>query len=457
MRSLKRALSFGGIVTIALAVSVVPCGAQALEQPLRSAPLRDPDQTSQQLTLTVSALGGYDDHLNAGGGIPLRSLDTVEGGYTGYGDVTVLYGRGRKARSFSLDGTAYFLSYSSLTIDSPVGGQIRFDGDATFGRSNRIEVVQQVRTDPYVAFGAFGPLAQDLGPGVGPDANPVNGLTPNRSWGSFSSASVDWRWTPRMMLATEYVFHRNEYIGDAGFDNRAHTARLGFERSLSRNTTFTASYRYADTLLVEPARNENLPVTEQTSEAGFDYEKPLSRTRRIEFSAGAGATHVDTVSRFGNQALEFWTPSGYASVRADIGRTWAVSAAYRRGLTFLDAFTPEFFFADVVLLRGEGMVGRRLELAFSAGYSDGAQPAGLLTERYDTFALTAEAGIVIARPWTVTVTYNRSDYRLFGSPVQPESPDSRYDRNAIRVGMTYSFTRSSSRTERPGRPGRTES
>jgi hypothetical protein len=152
--------------------------------------------------------------------------------------------------------------------------------------------------------------------------------------------------------------------------------------------------------------------------------------------------------------MEFWTPSGYASVRADVGRTWAVSATYRRGLTFLDAFTPEFFFADAVLVRGEGNVGRRLELAFSAGYSNGAQPAGLLTERYDTFALAAEAGIVIARPWTLTVTYNRSDYRLFRSPLQTEFSDARYDQNAIRVGVTYSFTMSSMRTERPGRPSR---
>jgi hypothetical protein len=449
--------SFGGMVTIALAVSVVPCGAQALEQPLRSAPPRDPDRTTSQLTLTASALGGYDDHLTAGGGFTSQSPDIDESGYTGFGEVAIRYRRGKKARSFFLEGSSYLLSYSSLSMDSPVGGQILAGGDATFGRSNRIEVVQHVRTDPYVAFGAFGPLGQDLGPGAGPDANPVNGLTPNRSWGSLSSASVDWHWTPRTTFSTGYEYRRNEYIGDVGFDNRAHMARLALDRSLTRTTALTALYRYTDTLLVEPARNENVPVTEQTGEMGFDYEKPLSRTRRIGFSAGAGATHIETVSRVGGRPLKDWTPSGHASIRADLGRTWAISADYRRGVTFLDGITPEFFLADVVLLRTEGTLGRSLELTFSTGYSNGAQTAGLVTGRYETFTLAAQARRTIARAWAVLVSYNRSDYRLFGFPAPPLGPTPRFDRNAIRVGMTYFFAQSSTRTPRPARPGRTGS
>ncbi len=448
------AYSFAGIVTIALTVSVVPCGAQGLEQPLRSTPPRDPDQTTYQLTLTASALGGYDDHLTGAGGLTLQSFETAQSGYTGFGQVALRYRRGREARSFFLEGSSYLLSYSSLSIDSPVGGQVLAGGDTTFGRSNRIEVVQHVSTDPYVAFGAFGPLGQDLGPGVGPDANPVNGLTPNRSWGSLSSVSVDWRWTPRTTFSTEYEYRRSEYMGEVGFDNRAHRARLALDRSLTRNTALTVSYRYTDTLLVEPVRSENLPVTEQTGEIGFAYDKPLSPTRRMEFSAGAGATHVGTVSRFGGQALDYWTPSGYASLRADIGRTWAISADYRRGLTFLDGITPEFFMADAVLLRTEGMLNSHVGLGFSAGYSNGAQPTGLTNQRYDTFTLAAEARLVIADPWSVVVSYNRSDYFLSGFSV-PREGASRYDQNAIRVGMAYSVTLASSRTGRQPRPGRT--
>jgi hypothetical protein len=449
-----RARSVAGIVAIALAVSVGPCGAQALEQPLRSAPPRDPDRTTSQLTLSASALGGYDDHLTASGGFT-PSLETAEGGYTGFGEVALRYGRGRKARSFFLEGSSYLLTYSNLSMDSPVGGQVLAGGDATFGRSNRIGVVQYVRNDPYVNFGAFGPLSEDLGPGAGPDANPANGLTPNRSWGALSSASADWHWTQRTTLSTEYEYRRKEYVGDVGFDNRAHTARLTLDRSLTRNTSLNALYRYTDRLLVEPARSGNLPLTEQVGEIGFSYDKPLSPMRRMEISAGGGATHVATVSRFGGRELDYWTPSGYASLRADIGRTWAIDADYRRGLTFLDSITPEFFVADAVLLRTEGMMNSRVGLGFSAGYSNGGQPNRLTKQRYKTFTLAASADLVIAHPWSIVVSYNRSDYVLSGVAVPLEGSSS-YDRNAIRVGMAYSFTLASSRTERRPRPGRTE-
>jgi hypothetical protein len=124
-------------------------------------------------------------------------------------------------------------------------------------------------------------------------------------------------------------------------------------------------------------------------------------------------------------------------------------------VTFLDGISPEYFLADVFLLQSEGRVSRRLGLTFSAGFSNGAQPVGLLTGRYDTFALAAEASFMVSRPWAFTISYNRSDYRLFGFPPPPDGPSPQFDRNAIRLGMTYVFTLTS-RAGRSTRPGRTE-
>jgi hypothetical protein len=444
------------LLTLVVVASAASAGAQSLAQPLRSAPPPDADRTTQQLTITARALGGYDDHLASRRIAVLPSSATDQGGYTGHAAVALRYRRGRPARWVSLDGSAYLLSYSNVHIGSPVGGQIRAAGTTTLGRSAQVEISQQVRTDPYVSFGAFGPLRPDLGPDVGPDTDPTNGLRPERSWGSISSASLNWRLTPRNTVSTGYDYVRNEYIGEAGFDNRTHAAQLSFLRSLTRTVAARASYRYADTLLVEPQRNESRPLAEHTLEAGLDHAKALSPTRRMQFSAGAGATHVETVSRFGGRPLEYWTPSGHASARADIARTWAVSAAYRRGVAFLDGITPESFLADVVLLQTEGNVSRRVELMFSSGYSNGKQRTQLVSGRYDTFTLTAEARVAIARPWALILTYDRNEYRLFSFPAPPVGPPPRYARNAIRVGMTYSFSQSSARTERPARPGRTE-
>jgi hypothetical protein len=442
-------------VAFFLGAAVVPAAAQTLE-PLRSAPPRAEDRTSQELVITASALGGYDDHLAPFGAGSVESLEASDSGYTGLADVNVRYRRGRRAREFSLDGSTYLLSYSNMRIDSPVGGQIRVGGFTTFGRLHRAQFMQQVRTDPYVTFGAFTPIRPDIGPGTGPDANPTNGLGPQRSWGSFTSASVDWRLKARTTFSTAYEYSRHEFIGLGGYDNRAHKARLSYQRSFSRTLAARASYKYGDTQVIQTLQEGSLPLVEHTAEMGFDYTKGLSRTRKLEISGGAGATHVDTLSQFGNTPIKEWTPSGYASARTDIGRTWALSGTYRRGVTFLDGITPEFFLADVFFVQAQGLLERRLQLDFSAGYSNGAQPiSGLSNGRYDTFTAVAEARYVIVRSWAVTASYNRSNYRLYGFPPPPAGPEPRFDRNAIRIGMTYLFTLNP-RAPRPTRPGRTE-
>ncbi len=409
------------------------------------------------LTVSASALGGYNDRLSAEEALLVPSAGSTQGGYTGFADAGLRFWRGRPARSFSFDGSGYMLSYSDLKISSPIGAQIQLGGETTLGRSARVEVTQQVGTDPYVAFGAFGPLQSDLGPGVGPDANPANGLAPERSWRSLTSTSMDWDWTRRTTLSAGYNYFHSEYLGDTGFDNQAHSARLALARSLTRTLSARASYRYGDTTLTDTTRDERWPVEEHTGAFSLSYAKNLSPTRSVEFDFGAGATHVQTVSLLGSRQLEYWAPSGHASARADIGRTWAISAAYRRGVTFLDGLTPESYLADVVLIRTEGTMSRRIELMFSSGYSNGKQPqTELLSGRYETFTLTAQARFVLARPWAVVVNYNRSDHRFFGLSALSNGLRSRYDQNAVRVGMAYTFTQSGTRAGRPTRPGRTE-
>jgi hypothetical protein len=444
----------GGTVALAVAVCALPAAAQTLEQPLRSTPPADAERSTQRVTLSASALGGYDDHLGSQG--LLTDPDTVESGYTGFADLGLRYWRGRESQFFSVDGSAYLLSYSNLSIDSPVGGKVRIGGATPFGRTFRFEAAQYVTSDPYMTFGAFGPLRQDLGAGAGPDANPKNGLGPQRSWGTNTSTSLEWRPTQRNILSAAYTYARHEFVGDFGFDNRSHAAELTFDRSLTRRFSARGSYRFSDQLINDRiASTGGRPIVEHTGEAGFAYAKQLSASRRVEIEAGAGATRIRTVGQLGLNELEFWEPTGHVLTRADIGRTWAILGSYRRGVAVLDGISPEPFVADALLFSTEGTLNRRVEIGLSAGYSNGAQQAGSVIGRYEAFTLAAEARFVIAHPWAAVVDYNRTHYQLIGFAPPPLGPTPEFDRNAIRIGVTYSFTMSP-RSARSARPGRTE-
>ena len=129
-------------------------------------------------------------------------------------------------------------------------------------------------------------------------------------------------------------------------------------------------------------------------------------------------------------------------------------AAYRRAVTLLDGITPEPFLADSVLMRTSGMASERVELLFSAGYSNGAQQSGVAQiGRFETYTFTAQGRIALARAWALVVNYHRNEYRLSGLPPPPLGPDPDYSRGVIRVGMTFWFRPHEPRIERPARTG----
>jgi hypothetical protein len=455
-------MSVARFVLLAVVLSpAVPAYGQMLEQPLRetrgifAAPrsAADPTHTTQHLTLSGTVLAGYDDNVMPEGARRTPGTTEAQGGYTGFADLGLRYWRGRPRQSFTLEGFGHVMSYSNIGVDPQPGGNVRISALAPLGRSNSLELRQEVRSDPFLAFGAFGSLGPDIDVGAGPDANPANGLFAQRSWASDTSASANWQWSPRTTLSTGYQYVQREFVDAGGFDNRSHIARAAFSHSLSRTGAFTTSYQYNDSLSLRD-NGLKFPFTTHALEGGARYEKRLSPTRRLEFAAGGGATHVESTGAVTGLQFTAWAPSGYASTRADIGRTWALSAAYRRAVTLLDGISPEPFLADSVLLRTGGLVSERVELLFSTGYSNGAEQSGVAqTGRFETYTLTAQARIALARAWAVVVNYHRNDYRLSGFPPPPLGPDPAYSRGVIRVGMTFWYRPHEPRIERPARTG----
>jgi hypothetical protein len=425
---------------LALAVAApVPAVAQIIERPARpfrglfgGGPPPDPNRTRQELTLTSSLFAGYDDVLAPGGSHPTG--ETPVSGYTGYADVALQYWKGRTNRSFEVQGRGYGNAYTNLGLNPSFGGNVWIQGKTPIGRRNQLHASQTVSYDPFFAPGT-GPLIGDLAPEVPAETVSTHGLTEHPSWTAETILSMTREFTPRRSLTAHYEFNRQNYIGLGGIDNLSHAVQASYESAVSRTVSIRASYGFSRTTFEEDPGPDR-PLTDHSVDLGATYERRLSRTRQVTFSGGGGAAYVDTVSTVTQQPIAYWTPSGHAGVGLDLGRSWLFSLDYRRGVSVLDGISLEAFITDSAGISLGGYLGPRVLTTLSGDYSNGAAGAGG-AGRYRSLDFNAQLEFAVTRWCAAVVLYNYYDYRLHDvTDLEPGVPES-FDRNAVRVGVTF--------------------
>ncbi|MGH9330885.1 MAG: hypothetical protein ACRD09_10610 [Vicinamibacterales bacterium] len=416
----------------------VPAAAQVTDRPSRpfrglfgGGPPPDPNRTRQELTLTASMLGGYDDNI----GHPLTGspTDSYESGYAGLFGTALRYWRGRAERAIEVHGRGYLSALSVLQTDPTVGGDLDLNGRTNLGRLNRVAIGQRLSSRPYQALGAFGALDGLVPVGLLPESNPTYGLGDSRSWSSDTTVSLSRAWTSRTSAGGGYSYTIRDYQDDVGFDTRSQNGWLDFTRALGRYAGLTTTYRYAT--WEQPTRaGGDGTIANHTIDAGVRFARRLSRTRSLGLSAGFGATRAQTFA-VDTDRLDYWTPSAHGSLSVDVGRSWAVRADYQRTVMVLDAVARQAFNTDAAFLQLDGLLGRRLDLMLSSGYADGR--TGLSgAGRYESHTAGAQLRYAVARCCAALASYNYYHHRLHGIVTVPEGFPRRFDRNAVRVGLT---------------------
>ena len=91
----------------------------------------------------------------------------------------------------------------------------------------------------------------------------------------------------------------------------------------------------------------------------------------------------------------FWAPSGSASARVDLGRTWALSSNYSHGTTALSGLTREAYNSGAFSTSLGGSVGR-VVLVFTGGLARGATGVGAVeSSDYISYTGAAQASVPI--------------------------------------------------------------
>jgi hypothetical protein len=427
-------------------VAIAPvAGAQVLEPPARptrgllgGGPPPDPTRTRQELTFGGNLLGGYDDNLNEAG---VGDMFTPRpSGSLAFGEANLHYLVGTQTRFLELAGRGYFNAYQHSGLGTNYGADQSVAGRTPLGRKTNLAFGESVRYAPFFSLAVFGPL-DGVRTEPSPDVNPTNGITATRTWANDLSASLTRTWTRRLETDVAYTFRRQTYEGNVGADGTAQAVTVGLLRSFGRSTGVRATYSHARSEYAGEGDPTQV-FSDDTAELGLTYQRNLSRTRRIALSGGGGALRARQTFGVAGESFEYTSPSGYGSVRVDVGHSYSVSADYRRSLSVLQASTAQSFVTHSAILSVGGFLNSRLETVASAGYANGQ--AGQSPEvseigMYDGYTGTLRLRIRVSRGWSsvVSVSHYQYDLNAVASRVLSVSPE--MHRNSVRAGLAWSL------------------
>lgn len=413
------------------------------------------ERLRQELDLTVSLGGGYDESVRPEGisGPPV-DVRLQRSGYAGSAEGSLRYWYGRSDHWFSLQGRGFVNGYTALDIGASTGGAFSGQAHTAVGRRATLDFSQNVSSDPFFTFESFSPLEPIVGSGGTPDSNAgAHGLFQRRSWTTNSSVRWGTRLGRRDSANVTYSFSRRQFTGDERGNNQGHRAGFSYHHRFGRVHGFRASYQFSDRQYFDYDGRER-PATTHQIEAGPEFEKRLSPSRSMFFSFGVGATHVQTLSRRAGAPLKegapleggtpleeraplsYWRPFGQAAFRIDIARSWGFGANYRRGIAILEGVTGEAYFTDTANVTLSGYLSRRVDVTFGGGYSTGQPRQGEGPKRLETYTASARIAFALARQAALFSEYSYYRYR-FADPVAPAGGfPPIFSRNAVRVGVS---------------------
>jgi hypothetical protein len=231
----------------------------------------------------------------------------------------------------------------------------------------------------------------------------------------------------RSALHANYGKGSFKYLGQ---DYQLNTQSFGggYSRGFTRYATLRLGYaEQRGDYPLQPGEVSK-PLRYQTIDAGVDYSRPLSATRRTTVGFGTGSSRID------NSGQTFYNVAGHASLNHQIRRTGNVSVAYSRGVVVVGGFSDPFF-ADSVALTLKGNTSRRVKFSGSAGYANGDLGLGTKANAYESVQGSVRVDIAVSRSVTMFGSYFYYNYLFNRSIALPEGVSRNLDRQGVRVGL----------------------
>jgi len=416
------------LLTAAALVAAAPAQAQFVgaSAPRPITPLFGPGRPAgeQSLDLSLATFGGYDTNVVEDDPGSLIDPRTERSGSFSGLNARLAYMRKFRRVSFGLTGDSALRYYAGgseiLGLQHAAGAGV----DVQLERTH-ISALQSVAYVPFYSYSTLPLLFSGaVGDVVAPDVDQSIVRRDERLYGTF--VNVSRTFGERISATATGSLQGADFSRDStGMRNLSGMGRLSFE--LTRDLSLVAGYGASEASYREPLQDARR-IRTHSVDGGLMFHRPLSLTRRTTLGVTAGTTAIEDETRITQYRL-----IADARLNRDIGRTWHATAAYHRGVGFVEGFLQPFY-TDSLNLNVGGLFGSRVEATATGGYSKGDM--GLFTTtRTESYSTTARLRVALSREVALSAQYLLYRYRFDQANVLPEQLPPFLERQGFRIGL----------------------
>ncbi len=452
---LRTWISAGCVAALALAA---PAAAFAQSKAAEPASVRRPYRgifapppaadSGQSLTLNGSLFGAYDDNILAAvSGRPVRNPLLQDGGAYAGAEGGLTYGIEKTGSRLSFGAlSAAQVRYIRRSADTSTAPNAVADLHIDWQLSRSTTLLLR-ETASYASRYNFSltPLAgEDLGHDIVLLDDPAFDLFDLRAVRAASTVFLKQEVAKGTSVSAGYLFRTVEVLGDPVPGERFHSYRTSagsFGINHAHHVTPHAELQLAYDLRVSDRRSQTgEPTVMHRIDAGINYSRPLSFSRRTTVHFGSGSAIIPPVRRPDGttDGGTHYRLTGNAGIVHEMGRTWTAQVQYARGVRARDGF-GDLHFIDAVSADVQGLFTRRLSWTSTARWSISAiERSASGRGGFRGQSASAQTTYALNRLFGVYVRYVYYSYH-FGEDVRldPRLPRD-LDRQGARVGLAAS-------------------
>ncbi len=322
-------------------------------------------------------------------------------------------------------------AYDASSYYSSLGDFVSVQHSAAIGTSlhfgaTRVTVSQTLAYLPLFAF-VSGPRLFDPGLAALPSTISDSAIVrrDERLYGS--SVGVTQGLGQRTSLSFSASRENADFVDEStGLTSNSVGGRVS--RNLTRDVSLVAGYSYQQgtyrlaSAAPQVTRLHNIDL-------GVDYNHALGQTRRTTIGFTTGSTAVEDTGRTSQYRL-----TGSARLNREIGRTWHATAAYNRGVGFIDGFQQPFF-SDAFAGSVGGTLKGTFELALVGSYSTGYLGLAASSNKSSSSNGSARMRIALSRFAAISGEYVVYHYAFERATALPDGVPPSLSRRGARIGL----------------------
>ena len=352
--------------------------------------------------------GSWDENLLADFTSPnTTSALQVSGAYTHVvGDLRY----SRRTPRLQVGATGGLSARYYTGLNEFAANDFRGGGGATarLTRTTTVGVHQTLSYAPVYLFGLFADaLPTPLGGGATPDS--AFAVNDDRAITSDSRLEVENTFTARSLATARTSYRRSHFtvVTPRGTDFAALEAGGDYRYRLTENSDFRLGYFYrqANFIGTEQFGVRTPQPAEHNLHIGVAFHPTLSEERRTIVTFEGGTALVSSALAVNAaESRRQLRLVGDAAIAHQVGRTWLVVGAFKRGTGFVQGLNGPVF-TDAVSLTTTGFFNPRTDLNVSVGYTNGEPTLVGAVQTFSTTTADARLRVALTSRWAFTAQY----------------------------------------------------